>query len=76
MLRERSTESRATARRRRATCSSSARDRPAVRARLIELAAELQWLTPDERRSELMAMINDELASPVISAADVDLVAG
>jgi len=49
-------------------------DRPAVRARLIELAAELQWLTPDERRSELMAMVNDELASPAISAADVDLV--
>jgi hypothetical protein len=48
--------------------------RPAVRARLIELAAELKWLTPDQRRGELMALINDELASPVVTAADVDLV--
>ena len=47
---------------------------PPVRARLIDLAAALDWLTPDERRDELMAMISDELASPVVTAADVDLV--
>ena len=47
---------------------------PPVRARLIDLAAALDWLTPDEHRGELMAMIRDELAAPVVTAADVDLV--
>jgi hypothetical protein len=49
-------------------------DRPAVRARLIALAAELDWLTPDQKRGELLAMIGATLAAPAPSAADVDLV--
>jgi hypothetical protein len=49
-------------------------DRPAVRARLIEVAAELKWLSPTERRAELVRMICDQLAHPSLTAADVDLV--
>src|SRR6478736_4089573 len=33
-----------------------ASDRPAVRARMIALAGELDWLTPDQKRAELLAM--------------------
>jgi hypothetical protein len=51
-----------------------ASDRPAVRTRLIALAADVDWLTPDEKRGELLAMISDALAAPAPSAADVDLV--
>jgi hypothetical protein len=50
-----------------------ASDRP-VFARLIALAAELDWLTPDEKRGELFAMIRAALAAPAPSAADVDLI--
>jgi hypothetical protein len=51
-----------------------ATDRPAVRARFIALAADLGWLTADEKQGELMAMIGDAFAAPAPSAADVDLV--
>jgi hypothetical protein len=51
-----------------------ASDRPALRARLIALAGELGWLSPDERRAELMRMIGDQLARAVVTPADVDLV--
>ena len=49
-------------------------DRPALRARLIELAGDLGWLSPVEQRAELMHMIGDQLAQASVSAADVDLV--
>jgi len=51
-----------------------ATDRPALRARLIALGAELDWLTADEKRDELIAMVGRALAAPAPSAADVDLV--
>jgi hypothetical protein len=49
-------------------------DRPAVRARMIELAADFNWLSAAERRAELMQMIGDQFAQATVSAADVDLV--
>jgi len=41
---------------------------------MIELAVRLGWLTPEAKRAELIAMINDRLARPVIGAQDVGLV--
>ena len=49
-------------------------DRPAVRARMLELAARLGWLSPAEKRAELMQMIGDQLARNAVSSAEVDLV--
>jgi len=49
-------------------------DQASVRARMIELAVRLGWLTPEAKRAELIAMINDRLARPVIGAQDVGLV--
>lgn len=49
-------------------------DQPAVRARMIELAASLGWLSPAEKRAELMQMIGDQIARDHVSAAEVDLV--
>lgn len=49
-------------------------DQPGVRARMIEVAHGLGWLSPAEKRVELMRMINDQLARNAISAAEVDLV--
>jgi len=48
-------------------------DEPAVRARMIELAQQLAWLTPAEKRAELVRMIGDELARNDITPAEVDL---
>jgi len=49
-------------------------DQPAVRARMIELAQHLGWLSPPEKRAELMRMIGDQLARNAVSPAEVDLV--
>lgn len=49
-------------------------DEPAVRARMIDLAARLGWLTTAEKRAELMRMIGDALASNSVTPADVALV--
>jgi hypothetical protein len=49
-------------------------DQPAVRARMLELAARLGWLSPAEKRAELMRMIGERLARDAVSPADVDLV--
>jgi hypothetical protein len=49
-------------------------DQPAVRARMIELAQHLGWLSPAEKRAELMRMIGDQLARNAVSPAEVDLV--
>jgi hypothetical protein len=49
-------------------------DQPAVRARMIALAGNLGWLSPSEKRAELMRMVGDQLARDAISPADVDLV--
>jgi len=48
-------------------------DRPQIRARLIELAGMLGWLSPAEQRVELVRMIGDLLAGRFIGAAEVDL---
>jgi hypothetical protein len=49
-------------------------DQPAVRARMLELAAKFGWLSPVEKRAELMRMIGDQLARNAVSPAEVDLV--
>lgn len=49
-------------------------DRPALRARMIELAGEFGWLTTVAMRDELMRMIVEQFARPTLTAADVDLV--
>jgi hypothetical protein len=51
-----------------------ASDRPAVRARLIEVAADFGWLSSVERRDELANMIVELVGQSAVSAADVDLV--
>ena len=48
-------------------------DQPAIRARMISLAANLGWLSPAEKRAELMRMIGDQLARNAVSPAEVDL---
>jgi hypothetical protein len=45
----------------------------AVRARMTALAAKLAWLKPPEERSELLALVNDMLASRRMGFAEVDL---
>jgi hypothetical protein len=49
-------------------------DEPPIRARMIDLAAGLSWLSPDQKRAEIMRLIGDELASDKVTPADVDLV--
>ncbi len=49
-------------------------DQPSVRARMIELAGGLGWLSAAERRVELMRMIGDQLAKNAIGPGEVDLV--
>jgi len=49
-------------------------DQASVRARMIGLAERLGWLTPAEKRTETIAMIDDRLARPVVGMQDVDLV--
>ena len=44
-----------------------------VRARMFTLAQHLGWLSPDERRGELVRMFDAQLAGQSISPADVDL---
>lgn len=49
-------------------------DEPLVRTRMIELAHRLGWLSPSDRRAELMAMMSDRLAKNAVGSADIDLV--
>ncbi len=49
-------------------------ERPAVRVRMIRLAATFGWLSADAERGETVAMINDVLAKPRLDASDVDFV--
>ncbi len=48
-------------------------DEPATRARMTELAGALGWLTPEQRRAELMQMFGARLSSGSVGAGDVDL---
>jgi hypothetical protein len=47
---------------------------PAVRARMIDLASRLGWLSPQQERGELVAMVNDLFAASTMGYAEVDLV--
>ncbi len=49
-------------------------DQPAIRARMIELADTLGWLSPAEKRVELMRMIGEQLARNAVGPAEVDLI--
>jgi len=49
-------------------------DEPAIRARMVALAAEFAWLSPDEERDELATMIAGRLEASNLGEADVDLV--
>jgi len=49
-------------------------DQPAVRMRMIDLAARIGWLTPVERHAEVLRMIGERLASRTLDVSDVDLV--
>jgi hypothetical protein len=49
-------------------------DQPAVGARMLELAVLLGWLSPAEKRAELMRMISDRIARDAVTSAEVDLV--
>jgi hypothetical protein len=45
----------------------------ATRARMVKLAASLGWLAPAEERGELIAVVNDMLASRSVGFAEVEL---
>jgi hypothetical protein len=49
-------------------------DQVVVRARMLELAQDLGWLTPEEKQAEMILMIGDQLTRNTVSAADVDQV--
>jgi hypothetical protein len=49
-------------------------DQPAVRARMLELAVLLGWLSPAEKRAEIMRMISNQIARDAVTPAEVDLV--
>lgn len=51
-------------------------DRFDVRARMIDVAHDLGWLSPDQRRVELARMLGDMLAGKTIEGPDVDLACG
>jgi hypothetical protein len=47
---------------------------PALRVRMVDLAASVGWLTPVERNAELVHAIHDVLASDGMGFGEVDLV--
>jgi hypothetical protein len=49
-------------------------DQPQVRARMIQLAGTLGWLSPPDQRAELVRMIGDLLVQRSIGSAEVDLI--
>jgi hypothetical protein len=49
-------------------------DRPQTRARMIELAGTLGWLSPAEQRAELVRMVGDLIARNSIESSAVELV--
>ena len=48
-------------------------DEPAVRARMLELAAKLGWLTKTQLHAELRRMLVERLAADQVGPAEVDL---
>jgi hypothetical protein len=49
-------------------------DEPRTRARMTRVAGHLGWLSPDDERAELRAMIDARLAASAVTPGDVDLV--
>jgi hypothetical protein len=49
-------------------------DLPRTRARMIELAGSLGWLSPEEQRAELVRMVGDLIARGTVGASAVDLI--
>lgn len=49
-------------------------DLPTLRSRMIALGTTLGWFTPEQRRDEQLALINDMLAKRTMGFAEVDLV--
>lgn len=48
-------------------------DLPSVRARMIVLAESLGWLSPAEKRTELVRLFGDRLAAGGVGVSDVEL---
>ena len=48
-------------------------DEPAVRARMLEVARTLGWLSAEEQRVELIRMFGEHLAGNAVSTLEVDL---
>jgi hypothetical protein len=46
---------------------------PATRARMVKLGASLGWLSPAEERGELVALMNEVLATRSVGFAEVEL---
>jgi hypothetical protein len=49
-------------------------DLPRIRARMIQLAGTLGWLSPPDQRAELVRMVGDLLERKSVGTAEVDLV--
>lgn len=49
-------------------------DQPQTRARMIQLAGTLGWLSPPDQRAELVRMIGDLFVQRCIGSAEVDLI--
>ena len=49
-------------------------DLPRTRARMIELAGTLGWLSPADQRAELVRMVGDLIGRGSIGPSDIDLV--
>jgi hypothetical protein len=47
-------------------------DQPQIRARMIQLAGTLGWLSPPEQRAELLRMIADLLEPNIYRSAEVE----
>jgi hypothetical protein len=48
-------------------------DEPAVRARMMEVARDLGWLTPSDQRAEIVRMFGERLALSNLGVGDVNL---
>jgi len=51
-----------------------ASDQPSLRVRMITVAERLGWLPGEAKQAELMRLVGDLYARPVVTGADVDLV--
>jgi hypothetical protein len=49
-------------------------EQPSVRARMIDVAQTLRWLSQDEHRDEIVGLMRELLARPAMSGSDVDLI--